>query len=218
MSRVARAPARRRTAGSRRRTNKPRRGTRAAVRTRRRRAVLVLVLALGGVTAFAISQIDFEKAIREVTLPLRHDDIIRQQAAEKDLDPGLIAAVIYEESRFRDQTSSAGAEGLMQVTPETAERIAHLSGGTAFVPDDLGDPDINIRYGSYWLKHLLDHYDGNEVAALAAYNAGEANVDRWGGAGLDLEDVGFPETKAYVQGVLQKRDEYRANYADDLGL
>jgi soluble lytic murein transglycosylase len=184
----------------------------------RRRAGLILALVLGGLVAFAISRIDFQEAIREVTLPLRHDDIIRQQAAEKDLDPALIAAVIYEESRFRDQTSSAGAEGLMQVTPETAERIAHLSGGTAFVPDDLGDPDINIRYGSYWLKHLLDHYDGNEVAALAAYNAGEANVDRWGGADLDVEDVGFPETRAYVEGVLQKRDEYRDNYQDDLGL
>jgi soluble lytic murein transglycosylase len=186
--------------------------------TVRRRAGLVLVAVLGGLAAFAISRIDFEEAIREVTLPLRHDDIIRQQAAEKDLDPALIAAVIYEESRFREQTSSAGAVGLMQVTPQTADRIAHLSGGTAFVTDDLGNPDINIRYGSYWLRHLLDHYDGNEVAALAAYNAGEANADRWGGAGLDLDEIGFPETRAYVEGVLDKRAEYEANYARDLGL
>jgi soluble lytic murein transglycosylase len=218
VSRAARAPARRRRATTTRRRAKPRRRRRVSPAAARRRAGLILALALGGLVAFAISRIDFQEAIREVTLPLRHDDIIRQQAAEKDLDPALIAAVIYEESRFRDQTSSAGAEGLMQVTPETAERIAHLSGGTAFVPDDLGDPDINIRYGSYWLKHLLDHYDGNEVAALAAYNAGEANVDRWGGADLDVEDVGFPETRAYVEGVLQKRDEYRDNYQDDLGL
>jgi soluble lytic murein transglycosylase len=218
MSRTARAPARRRRATATRRRAKPRRRRRVSAAAARRRAGLILALVLGGLVAFAISRIDFQEAIREVTLPLRHDDIIRQQAAEKDLDPALIAAVIYEESRFRDQTSSAGAEGLMQVTPETAERIAHLSGGTAFVPDDLGDPDINIRYGSYWLKHLLDHYDGNEVAALAAYNAGEANVDRWGGADLDVEDVGFPETRAYVEGVLQKRDEYRDNYQDDLGL
>jgi soluble lytic murein transglycosylase len=218
VSRAARAPARRRRATTTRRRAKPRRRRRVSPAAARRRAGLILALALGGLVAFAISRIDFQEAIREVTLPLRHDDIIRQQAAEKDLDPALIAAVIYEESRFRDQTSSAGAEGLMQVTPETAERIAHLSGGTAFVPDDLGDPDINIRYGSYWLKHLLDHYDGNEVAALAAYNAGEANVDRWGGADLDVEDVGFPETRAYVEGVLQKRDEYRDNYRDDLGL
>jgi soluble lytic murein transglycosylase len=219
VSRAARAPSRRsRTARSSRRRAKPRRKPRRRGLFARRRAGFVLVVALAGLAAFAISRIDFEDALREVTLPLRHDDIIRQQAADKDLDPALIAAVIYEESRFRDQTSSAGAVGLMQVTPQTAERIAHLSGGTAFVPDDLGNPDINIRYGSYWLKHLLDHYDGNEVAALAAYNAGETNVDRWGGAVLEVGDVGFPETRAYVEGVLQKRDEYRDNYAGDLGL
>ena len=64
------------------------------------------------------------EAVREITLPLRHDDIIRQQARDKDLDAALIAAVIYEESRFRDQTSHAGARGLMQITPDTADFIA----------------------------------------------------------------------------------------------
>jgi len=70
--------------------------------------------------------------VRELTLPLRHEDIIRQQAREKGLDPALIAGVIYEESRFRDQTSHAGARGLMQITPATARFIARDSGGTAF--------------------------------------------------------------------------------------
>ena len=83
-----------------------------------------------------------------MTLPLRHDDIIRQQADEKDLDPALIAAVIYEESSFRDKTSHAGARGLMQMTPATAIAIAEQSGGTAFVVEDLADPHINIRYGT----------------------------------------------------------------------
>ena len=72
-----------------------------------------------------------EDAVREITLPLRHDDIIRQQASDKGLDPALIAAVIYEESRFRDQTSPAGARGLMQITPDTADFIARHSGGIA---------------------------------------------------------------------------------------
>jgi soluble lytic murein transglycosylase len=179
---------------------------------------LLAVAAVGAAVALAITQIDFESALREVTLPLRHDDIIRQQAAEKHLDPGLIAAVIYEESRFREQTSSAGARGLMQVTPETAVRIARLSGGTEFVPDDLSDPDINIRYGSYWLSHLLDRYSGNLVAALAAYNAGEAHADRWGGSSLRVGRIGFPETRVYVENVLETREEYREHYAEDLGL
>jgi soluble lytic murein transglycosylase len=179
---------------------------------------LLVVAAVGAAAAVAVSQIDFEDAIREVTLPLRHDDIIRQQAAEKNLDPALIAAVIYEESRFREQTSSAGARGLMQVTPATAKRIAGLSGGTEFVPADLSDPDINIRYGTFWLQHLLDRYDGNLVAALAAYNAGEGHADRWGGSALVLRRIGFPETRAYVENVLSSRAEYRENYAGDLGL
>jgi soluble lytic murein transglycosylase len=179
---------------------------------------LFLALGLGGLIAFAISRIDVGEAIREVTLPLRHDDIIRQQAEEKNLDPALIAAVIYEESRFRDQTSSAGARGLMQVTPETAGRVAELSGGVAFETGDLADPDINIRYGTFLLSHLLELYGGNVVAALAAYNAGQANVERWGGADLEPEDIGFPETRAYVDNVLERREQYRENYAEDLGL
>ena len=180
---------------------------------------LVIFAAIAGVAALVISRIDVEDAILEVRLPLRHDDIIRQQAEEKDLDPALIAAVIYAESRFREgQTSEAGALGLMQVTPRTARAIAKQSGGTSFVVGDLADADINIRYGTYHLRDLLDQYDGNLLAALAAYNAGSGNVDGWAGSSLEIEDVEFPETRAYVEEVLEKRDQYRANYADSLGL
>jgi soluble lytic murein transglycosylase len=207
---------------SRARTAAPGRRTRAATRPRSRRRrwlAIAAAAALGAGAAIGISRIDFEQAIREVTLPLRHDDIIRQQAAEKDLDPGLIAAVIYAESKFREQErSEAGARGLMQVTPETALEIATKSEGTEFVVDDLFDPDINIRYGSFHLRELLDRYDGNEVAALAAYNAGPSHVDEWGGSSLELDGIGFPETRAYVEEVLDKRQEYRDNYANDLGL
>jgi len=178
----------------------------------------VAAAAIGVGAAIGISRIDFEKAIRELTLPLRYDDIIRQQAAAKHLDPSLIAAVIYAESRFRDQESHAGALGLMQITPQTAHVIARLSGGTQFVTGDLSDPDINIRYGTYYLRYVLHRYDGNEVAALAAYNAGVHAADGWGGSDLNLDGIGFPETRAYVEEVLQKRQEYRDKYADDLGI
>lgn len=185
----------------------------------RRILVVLAAIALGAGGAFAVSRMDvLEGAIREVTLPLRHDDIIRQQAAEKDLDPALIAAVIYAESRFRDQTSHAGARGLMQITPDTARAIERLSGGSTFVLEDLADPDINIAYGSFHLRHLLDKYPGNAVAALAAYNAGEARVNQWGGAELELEGIRFDETRAYVDQVLEKREEYRRHYPDDLGI
>jgi soluble lytic murein transglycosylase len=186
---------------------------------RRRWGWLAVAAALGVGLAIGISQIDVEKTIRELTLPLQHDDIIRQQAAEKNLDPAMIAAVIYAESRFRDdQISEAGARGLMQITPDTAKVIERLSGGTTFVTSDLSDPEINIRYGSFYLRYLLDRYDDNEVAALAAYHAGSGNVDRWGGADLTQSGIGFPDTRAYVEEVLDKRQEYRDEYSQDLGL
>ena len=130
--------------------------------------------------AIVLAWPQFHHAVREITLPLRHEDIIRQQAHDKGLDPALIAAVIYAESHFRDgQTSAAGAQGLMQLTPATARYIAHKSGGTQFVVDDLATPQVNIAYGAYYLRYLLRRYGGNQTFALAAYNAGEGNVDRW---------------------------------------
>jgi soluble lytic murein transglycosylase len=179
-----------------------------------------VLAALGGIAALWFGP--GEKALREITLPLRHEDIIRQQAARKRLDPAFVAAVIYQESKFSDRTSSAGAEGLMQILPSTARFIAKRSGGTAFVPSDLGTPQVNIAYGTYYLRYLLDRYDGKETLAIAAYNAGETNVDRWvrsaGGADkFGLADIPFPETRAYVQSVERHQKDYRRRYARELG-
>ena len=179
---------------------------------------LLLLAAVGLAVGYGISRIDFDDAIDEITLPLRHEDIIRQQAEEKGVDAALIAAVIYAESRFEDQTSHAGARGLMQITPDTGDTIENLSGGETFVYEDLSDPDLNIRYGTFYLRHLLDVYGGNMVAALAAYNAGSGNVDEWGGAELGVEDIRFPETQAYVEQVLDKRESYAKKYENELGL
>ncbi|HEV7483859.1 MAG TPA: lytic transglycosylase domain-containing protein [Solirubrobacterales bacterium] len=159
----------------------------------------------------------FDQALKELTLPLKHEDVIRQQAAEKGVDAALIAAVIYSESKFSDATSSAGARGLMQITPEAAEEIERLSGGTTFNLDDLSDSEINIRYGTFLLRELLDRYDGDEAAALAAYNAGPGNADKWGGADLNVSDIPFPETRAYVEEVLEKQVAYREKYPRELG-
>jgi soluble lytic murein transglycosylase len=164
-----------------------------------------------------VSTGEFDRAIREFTLPLSHDDIIRQQAAEKNVDASLIAAVIYAESRFHDQTSHAGARGLMQVTPDTAADIEKRSGGTTFVVDDLSDPQINISYGTYYLHELLVRYGGNVVAALAAYNAGPGNADKWGGSSLSLDDIPTAETRGYVAEVLDKQQDYRSKYGQELG-
>ena len=87
--------------------------------------------------------------------------------------------MIFAESHFRDQTSHAGAKGLMQLMPDTADFIAQKSGGTAFEQQDLATPQVNIAYGSWYLRYLLDRYDGSEPLALAAYNAGHGTVDGW---------------------------------------
>ena len=210
---------------SRARAAPPKRRPRAVVRRRRRLALAaLLLLAAAGAIAVAAGVGPLGDAVREITLPLKHEDIIRQQARAKGLDPSLIAGVIYEESKFRDQTSHAGARGLMQITPGTARFIARDSGGSAFVEGDLATPQINIAYGSYYLRYLLRRYDGNETLAVAAYNAGETNVSSWvrraGGPGEfdSSRDIPFKETRDYVRDVLQRRSEYRERYARELGL
>src|SRR3954468_15717743 len=205
---------------------RPRRPS-AAARRRvfRRRLLLLAAVALAAVAIPALIAPFADRAVQEGTLPLRHDDIIRQQAADKHLDASLIAAVIYTESRFRDQTSHAGAKGLMQILPSTADYIARKSGGTAFRQGDLATPQINIAYGSWYLRYLLQHYDGNELLAIAAYNAGEGKVDEWyrdaSARGEDFEaatHIPFPETRNYVGSVLEVRARYRHEYRRELGL
>lgn len=194
------------------------RGRKRSVRKRRRRRLVIgAAVLLAVIVAGVVLEGTINKAIQELTLPLRHEDVIRQQAHEKDVDAALIAAVIYSESKFSDSTSSAGARGLMQITPEAANEIERLSGGTTFRLKDLGDPEINIRYGTFLLRELLDRYDGDVVAALAAYNAGPANADKWGGSGLQVEEIPYPETRAYVEEVLDKQRAYRNEYAKELG-
>ena len=197
---------------------------RARRRRRRRRVLLVLgTAALAGLLALLVLP-RIPDAVRELALPLRHEDIIRQQSEAKELDPSLVAAVIYAESRFRDQTSHAGARGLMQITPRTARYIARLSGGTTFEQGDLATPQINIAYGTYYLRYLLDRYSENRVLALAAYNGGEGNVDRWIREAstteprFAIDEIPFAETRHYVEGVLDAQGDYRKKYRSRLGL
>jgi soluble lytic murein transglycosylase len=200
-----------------------RRVSRARVWKRRLQLALGFFVVLAAVLSLVKP---VEHASREVfQLPLRHEDIIRQQAADKRVDASLIAAVIYTESRFRNQTSHAGATGLMQIMPETADYIARKSGGTQFTRADLATPQINISYGTWYLRYLLDKYNGNTILTLAAYNGGEGKVDEWRAVAAARGEkfrvashVPFKETRDYVTRVLSARKEYRANYAADLGL
>ena len=220
----AQAHPRFRTGSGTRRPTKAERQRRRRV-LRRRLMLLTLAIVASCVALAVILRPFAEDAVQEISLPLRHEDIIRQQAEDKGVDPSLIAGVIYVESRFRDQTSHAGAKGLMQIMPATADYIATKSGGTAFEQGDLASPQINIAYGSWYLRYLLDHYHGNELLALAAYNAGEGKVDEWyrdaSARGEDFEaatHIPFPETRSYVGSVLEVRARYRQEYRRELGL
>src|SRR5437763_14634707 len=128
-------------------TIRGRRGTgpRRRPAARRRRAAVLTVVVVGLVAiAIALAMPLFRKAVNEFALPLSYSDVIREQAVEKHLDPALIAAVIYAETKFTPRTSTAGAEGLMQILPGTAELLARRSGAITFTLSDLGTPSVNI--------------------------------------------------------------------------
>jgi soluble lytic murein transglycosylase len=173
--------------------------------------ITVLAAVLAGLAAWVVSsQPAWYLRLR---YPLRYQAIVEGHARHYDLDPALLAAVIFTESKFRaDARSDSGAVGLMQLLPDTAKGIAVHTGGTRFRVSDLTNPEINVRYGSWYLRHLLDKY-GDERTALAAYNAGQENVDRW-----RAEDRGIPfsETRHYVARVEHLKVLYRKAYPSQL--
>jgi soluble lytic murein transglycosylase len=174
----------------------------------------MVVIAIGVVVAVAVLQGSKPGWWERLWYPLEYKQIVRGHARNYDLDPALLAAVIYQESKFKaDAKSSSGAIGLMQLLPDTAKGIALHTGGTRFEVADLYDPEINVRYGAWYLRHLLHKY-GDERIALSAYNAGQDNVDRWLAAG---GDIAFPETRHYVDRVEELKGIYRRAYGDELG-
>jgi soluble lytic murein transglycosylase len=177
--------------------------------------VLLGAIAAAAIGAFTYLQRTEPAWWARIWYPLRYQAIVRGHAQHYRLNPALLAAVIEQESKFNaDARSSTGAIGLMQLQPATAKGIAIHTGGNDFVLADLDDPEINVRYGSWYLRHLLDKYH-DERLALAAYNAGQANVDDWRSKG---EDIQFSETRAYVSRVERLKDIYRRAYSSELGL
>jgi len=175
------------------------------------------------IVAAVVARPLFQRAIAHLSLPLQYQSIIRSAAANERLDPALIAAVIYAETRFDARVSPTGAEGLMQIEPATAEFLARRSGATAFNTSDLWHPSVNIAYGSYYLRYLLDEFGGSKLLALAAYNGGETNAAQWladaGGTvhAFHVRNIPFPQTRAYVEKVLSAERDYRHTYPLQLG-
>ena len=155
--------------------------------------VIILCLIYGGLVGL------------RVLYPMRFEGAIHVWSQERVLDPALVASVIRAESRFRPTAvSPRGAVGLMQIMPETGIWLASQVGIEAFSVDDLRDPEVNIRLGTWYLKYLVDRFGDLEVA-LQAYNAGPTTAERW----RSDNAAPFPETVAYVDRVLTAVPVYR---------
>jgi soluble lytic murein transglycosylase len=155
--------------------------------------------------------------------PLDHWDLIRKYAAQHDLDPYLMAALMCQESTFQaDVRSPANAWGLMQIVPATGRRYAQRLGIKSFSTTRLTNSEVNIRIGMAYFADLRDRF-GGVADALAAYNAGENRLIRWRAerpeAPLDefIDDIPFPETQHYVKRVLGTAEDYRLLYGPPAG-
>lgn len=185
-----------------------------STRTIIRIAVLVVVCILAVVAYLYLRGPSFWQ---RVYYPLRYDEAIAGAAQRHKINPYLVAAVIDTESNWDAEVrSGAGAVGLMQVLPSTADELARrgLVDGKSYPPGELSDPRVNIEYGTAYLRYLVERYHEIETA-LAAYNAGLRNADQWVRRGGDIrETIAFPETKHFVLKVARAKDRYRALYPD----
>lgn len=151
--------------------------------------------------------------------PIQYKELVLQESTNNELDPALIFAVIRTESNFDpDAESHAGARGLMQIMPNTFSWLQSKRGETgSFTEDDLFVPDINVRYGSYYLSWLYQRYGVLETA-LAAYNAGPGKVDGWladeeiSADGKTLKNIPIGETRRYVESVTKYYKIYEELY------
>ncbi len=154
---------------------------------------------------------------QRIYYPLKYREEILSAANRHEVNPYLIAAVIKAESDFDPNTrSTAGAVGLMQVMPKTAQDMVRKSLVATSVAQgkDLSDPTANIEYGTADLRYLVDRYHEVETV-LAAYNAGLRHADEWSAEGGDIRDaIKFPETKQHVLKVVRARDRYERLYPD----
>lgn len=181
--------------------------------SRRRILEMVVLFVIGSIILVKLLEVGSQMAV-----PYDYDEYIEKYSKAYQVDKALVAAVIYQESRYRpDAESRVGALGLMQVMPDTGAWIAGKL-KEDFSKVMLKDPETSIRYGTWYLSYLLERYDGNLRSALAAYNAGPGSVDRWLQSDRyakdgELTEIPFKETREYVAVVLSMRETYRRTYA-----
>ena len=157
--------------------------------------------------------------VQRMLNPIHYSDLITAYSRRHDLDPFLVAAIMRVESRYQpDAVSSKGARGLMQLMPDTGRWAAGCLGIEGYSDDLLFEPEVNIRIGAWYLRQLLNQFEGSLPVALAAYNGGPSNVEKWLSGGRwswsinDLEQIPFGETARYVDRVSRAYKLYRTAY------
>lgn len=180
---------------------------------------VALFIFLVSLSAFFVLQ--FEPVQRKYFYVYPYHDTVMKYAEIYHVDSNLTAAVIKSESKFKHTAlSHRGAVGLMQLMPDTAEWIAGQMGDKNYSVESLHEPDRNIRYGTWYLAELQREFKGNDVLALAAYNAGRGNVkawmeeNNWSYSFHDIDAIPYKETRDYVRQVLGDRKKYRELYPE----
>lgn len=176
-----------------------------------------LIFFITVIVIFTFSVYNCSQLIYKIIYPLRFEEYIEQYSDEYGLDKYLVMSLIKAESNYIHDAHSGLARGLMQITDDTALWISEKL-GTSFKSDDLDNPKININMGCYYLSYLSDYYNGDTSLALAAYNAGMGNVNRWlsdtrySKSGAALDNIPFPETEKYVKKVNKGINIYKKLY------
>lgn len=180
-----------------------------------KKAVIIIVVALLVITACIVGFIQYQK----YSYPCKYSEYVEMYAEQYEVPKELIYAVIRTESGFDEKAEShAGAKGLMQIMPSTAEWLSRLM-ETDLPSDDISEPQVNIMLGTYYLRHLYDRF-GSWDTAIAAYNAGHGRVKGWlsdtrySDDSIHLKEIPIEETKKYVSKVLKTWDRYKTIYGD----
>ena len=199
----------------------PLRRVRAARRRRQRRrtllaifaSALIVLIALGAWALFGRGRMDLSR------YPMTYAPEIRAAAAEFSLDPAYVASVVLAESSFdAEAVSSVGAIGLMQIMPDTGEWIAGKLEDEPFDVQRLYQPEVNLRYGCWYLRFLLDRYDGDMYTASTAYHQGQGRVDQWledpeySEDGRTLTAISSAVTDTYVNRIMESYANYQELY------
>ncbi len=186
--------------------------------------LFLVCLVIVGLLAFSTDVLDSVKTkVYKYYYPQEYNEYVSYYSTQYGVDESLVYAVIRTESGFRAEVeSSVGAKGLMQIMPETFEWLQNLlDGEITHSESELLNPEINIKYGTYFLSYLVGHYEGNELLAVAAYNAGSSNVDSWledqrySSDGVTLSDIPYNETSQYVERVEKTKAMYESLYYDN---